>query len=200
MIKYLFVDRDGTIIIDKHYLSNPAEIELIPHVATALQALQQKNIQLFLVTNQSGIGRGYFKKEALFACNKELEKQLAPYNINFVDMAYCPHAPEDNCSCRKPKLGMWEYLQKKYNIDPSQCAMIGDKKEDVLFGINANFAYSCLVQTGKGQKTADSLSFSFDTDFFPIQSTLFGQEKTNTLCYGAKQLINFADFLINNIQ
>lgn len=200
MIKYLFADRDGTIIYDKHYLSDPKQVELIPSVVSALQKLQQNHIQIFLVTNQSGIGRGYFQKQDLLACHKELENQLMSYNIKILDMAYCPHSPEENCTCRKPHLGMWEYLQKKYQLDPIQCAMIGDKKEDVLFGINANFAYSCLVQTGKGQKTADSLSFSFDNDFFPIQSSLFSQEKTNTLCYGAKQFINFANFLINNIR
>ncbi len=197
MIKYLFADRDGTIIFDKHYLSKPQEVELIPDVAMALQKLQEHQIQIFLVTNQSGIGRGYFQKEDLFACQKVLEQQLLNANVHILDMAYCPHSPEDNCQCRKPRLGMWEYLQEKYYLDPKQCAMIGDKKEDVLFGINAGFAYSCLVQTGKGKSTAEQYNLATDKDFMMINSSLFSPHAEYTHCCYARHFIDFVNFLIN---
>ncbi len=197
MIKYLFADRDGTIIYDKHYLSDPKQVELIPSVVPALQKLQQNHIQIFLVTNQSGIGRGYFQKQDLLACHKELENQLMSYNVKILDMAYCPHSPEENCACRKPHLGMWEYLQKKYQLDPLQCAMIGDKKEDVLFGINANFAYSCLVQTGKGKNTAENYHIDTTQDFAKIDSSLFSSNNSQTQCFYAKEFTHFINFLIH---
>lgn len=204
MIKYLFADRDGTLIVDKHYLSDPMEVELFPDIAKSLKLLQNNAIKVLVVTNQSGIGRGYFKEQDFFACQKTLEQQLRAENAELFDYAFCPHAPEEQCRCRKPALGMWEYLSRKHGINPLECAMIGDKKEDVIFGIKAGFAYSCLVLTGKGQKTACEFGLAPEGeseraggDLRGFSSEVFGIKQEKTQCYLASTLLTFSHFLID---
>lgn len=200
MIKYLFADRDGTLIVDKHYLSDPGQVELFPDVANSLKLLKNNAIKILLVTNQSGIGRGYFKEQDFLACQKALEQQLRAENVELFDYAFCPHAPEEQCLCRKPALGMWEYLSQKHGINPLECAMIGDKKEDVIFGIKAGFAYSCLVQTGKGQKTACAFGLAPKgerrEELSTFSSEVFGIKQEKTKCYLASTISAFSRFLI----
>lgn len=203
MIKYLFADRDGTLIADKHYLSDPLQVELFPDIAKSLKLLQNYAIKTLVVTNQSGIGRGYFTEQDFLACQKALEQQLRAENVELFDYAFCPHAPEDKCRCRKPALGMWEYLSQKHGINSLECAMIGDKKEDVIFGIKAGFAYSCLVLTGKGQKTACEFSLTSEKaggaegELSVFSSEVFGIKQEKTKCYLAPTLLTFSHFLIN---
>lgn len=197
MIKYLFADRDGTLIIDKHYLSDPAQVELFPDVAKTLKLLQNNAIKTIVVTNQSGIGRGYFSEEDFLDCQKALEQQFRAENAELLDYAFCPHAPEEQCRCRKPALGMWEYLSKKHSLNPYECAMIGDKKEDVLFGINAGFACSCLVLTGKGQKTANEFRLVPEGEIKEFSSEVFGIKQEKTICYLASTMLAFSHFLIH---
>lgn len=196
MIKYLFADRDGTLIVDKHYLSDPAQVELFPDVAKSLKLLQNNAIKTAVVTNQSGIGRGYFSEQDFLACQKALEQQLHAGGVELFDYAFCPHAPEEQCQCRKPAPGMWEYLSKKHCINPCECAMIGDKKEDVLFGIRAGFACACLVLTGKGQKTAQEFNLAPAGDLTEFSSEVFGIKQEKTKCYLASTLLSFSHFLI----
>ncbi len=198
MIKYLFADRDGTLIVDKHYLSDPAQVELFPGVAKALKLLQNNGIKTLVVTNQSGIGRGYFSEQDFLACQQALAKLLRLENAELLDYAFCPHAPEDACICRKPSLGMWEYLSQKHGIQPCECAMIGDKKEDIIFGIQAGFAFSCLVLTGKGQKTAQEFNLGIEGKFKKFSGEVFGLKQEKTKCYLASTLSTFSHFLIEN--
>lgn len=198
MIKYLFADRDGTLIVDKHYLSDPKQIELFSDVANSLKLLQNNGILTLVVTNQSGIGRGYFSEQDFLACQNALTEQLRAEHVELLDYAFCPHAPEDACMCRKPHLGMWEYLSQKHGINPMECAMIGDKKEDVLFGIRAGFAFSCLVLTGKGQKTAQEFNLGIEGKFKEFSSGVFGLKQEKTKCYLASTLSFFSHFLIEN--
>ena len=151
------LDRDGTVIEDKHYLSDPDGVELLPGVGEALAAVVRKGVRLFLLSNQSGVGRGMFSKEDVLACNERLASLLAPYGVSFIDMLFCPHAPEDRCSCRKPAVGMWQSLESRYDLLPEQCVMIGDKEEDMLFASRAGLACRALVLTGKGAGTAARL-------------------------------------------
>lgn len=198
MIKYLFADRDGTLIVDKHYLSDPAQTELFPDVAKSLKLLQNNGIKTLVVTNQSGIGRGYFSEQDFLACQNALAVQLRAKQVELFDYAFCPHAPEDACMCRKPALGMWEYLSQKHGIDPSECAMIGDKKEDVLFGIRAGFVFSCLVLTGKGQKTASEHNLLISGECKEFSSEVFGLKQEKTKCYLASTMSSFSHFLLEN--
>ncbi len=151
----IFLDRDGVVIQDKHYLSEPGQVRLTPGAGPALGRLRRAGARLFLVTNQSGVGRGYFSESDYQACQQRLRELLRPYGAVLADVAHCPHAPGDkNCSCRKPATGMWEQLKAVHDLDPSKCAMVGDKPSDILFARNAGFAVAALVCTGKGERTA----------------------------------------------
>ncbi len=155
-IDTLLMDRDGTLIADKHYLHDPAGVLLIPGAAKALLALGPE-VRLFVVTNQSGIGRGMFGEKDLFACNTRLDELLAGHGVRISGYAFCPHAPEENCGCRKPALGMWRELSEKYGLEAKSCAMIGDKTDDILFAANAGIPVSALVLTGHGEKARQKL-------------------------------------------
>ena len=150
-------DRDGTVIFDRHYLSDPDGVELIPGTGEALARLGAAGIASYLVSNQSGIGRGYFPESGWYACQARLDELLAAFGAKLEDSRFCPHDPEEHCHCRKPGTGMWESLREKYGLEASSCAMVGDKPEDLRFGINAGLAAAVLVLTGKGEKSAEKL-------------------------------------------
>ncbi len=158
----VFFDRDGTVIFDRHYLKDPAGVTLIPGVADALRLLADHRIDAFLVSNQSGIGRGYFTVDDVVACQSRLNELLQLQGTGFKDARFCPHAPEERCTCRKPSIGMWKSLSEKYALEPAHCAMIGDKEEDLAFGRNSGMACSVLVLTGKGMKTAAQLGLKVE--------------------------------------
>ena len=158
--KSIIFDRDGTLIVDKHYLKSPDQVELLPYVAETLVELTQSGWQLFVVTNQSGVGRGYFTKDDVILCNNRLLYLLKQYKVTITGIEYCPHAPEDNCTCRKPLIGMWQRLHQRFAIDPAQSIMVGDKPEDMAFAANAQLAGRVLVATGKGTKTIETLQLS----------------------------------------
>lgn len=159
-ITSLLFDRDGTLIEDMHYLSNPSEVRILPGVAESLGRLARRGMRFFLVSNQSGIGRGLFPQSAAEACNRRVAELLAPSGVVLTDMIFCPHVPEDKCACRKPAPGMWRTLRDRHNLVPGACIMAGDKEEDILFAANAGLAGRVLVLTGKGQNTAARLGIS----------------------------------------
>ena len=148
-IKAVFFDLDGTLIYDYGYLSDPARVRPYKCAREALLLLQKAGYHFFMVSNQSGIGRGYFPPTAAHAVNRRVCELLRP--AHFEAIAFCPHAPEENCTCRKPlpKLGL--ELIKKYHIDVAHSFMIGDKKSDIDFGRNIGCP-SILVQTANGKK------------------------------------------------
>ena len=153
----ILLDRDGTVIKDKHYLSDPDGVELLPGVAESLSSLSRKGLRFFLVSNQSGIGRGMFPREAAAAVNERLAEILRPFGVAFTDMRFCPHAPEHGCNCRKPATGIWRTLQKQYSLDAGSTLMLGDKEEDILFAARAGLLRGLLL-TGKGEDTAARLA------------------------------------------
>jgi D-glycero-D-manno-heptose 1,7-bisphosphate phosphatase len=150
-------DRDGTVIFDRHYLSDPEGVELIPGTGEALAKLKGADIASYLVSNQSGIGRGYFPESGWYSCQARLDELLASFGAKFEDSRFCPHDPEDHCDCRKPAIGMWKSLHEAHGLEAASCAMVGDKPEDLRFGINAGLAAAVLVLTGKGMKSAEKL-------------------------------------------
>ncbi|CAK7059509.1 MAG: Histidine biosynthesis bifunctional protein HisB [Desulfovibrio sp.] len=157
-ISSVLLDRDGTVIVDKHYLANPAGVELLPGAAAGMRALKDAGISLFIVTNQSGIGRGYFSEQEYHACHAALESLLEKEGASLTDGAFCPHGPEEGCECRKPALGMWRLLAGRNGLAAATTAMVGDKPEDVSFGRKAGFPAVVLVLTGKGSDTAAKLN------------------------------------------
>ena len=149
-IKAIFLDRDGTVIHEKPgtYLSDPAKVKPYRSAKAAFQLLTKCGFKFFIVSNQSGIGRGYFTEKEVNAVHARMLKLLKPAVIE--EIGFCPHAPEQNCSCRKPKPQLGLQLIKKYRIDPKQSYMIGDKKADVEFGHALGFK-SVLVTTANGK-------------------------------------------------
>ena len=152
----ILFDRDGTLIEDRHYLSDPAQVTLLPGVAQALGRLSRAACPLFVVSNQSGVGRGYFSLERALACNARLAQLLAAHAVHFTDMLLCPHSPEEGCACRKPQTGMWDALRERHGLHAEHTAMIGDKHDDVRFGRAAGLR-TVLVLTGKGRDHAATL-------------------------------------------
>ncbi|WP_027180153.1 D-glycero-beta-D-manno-heptose 1,7-bisphosphate 7-phosphatase [Maridesulfovibrio bastinii] len=151
MKKYVLLDRDGTIIIDKHYLCDPAGVELLPGVVDGLKKFQKSGYGLIILTNQSGIGRGYYQEKDMHAVNNRMTELLAEHGISIAKIYFCPHAPEQNCNCRKPETGMVEAAIRDFGFNIKDSLIIGDKICDIECGIKSGAA-SILVRTGKGAK------------------------------------------------
>lgn len=137
MNKAIFLDRDGTINIDHGYLHNPDDLEFIDGVIVALRVFQSAGFKLIIITNQSGIGRNYFSVDEFYNFNNALIDALSSEGVKIEDTMMCPHAPEDNCVCRKPLPYLVELACQRYDIDKSQSFMFGDKKSDVECGERA---------------------------------------------------------------
>jgi len=148
--KAIFLDRDGTLNIEVDYLKSPNELKLYPDVKETLKKLKKMGYLLIIITNQSGIARGYLTIEKLNNIHKALN-ELCDNTID--DFFFCPHHPDITgpCTCRKPEPGLILKALKKYNIDKNKSFMIGDKYTDVLSGINAKLKNSYLILTGYGK-------------------------------------------------
>jgi D-glycero-D-manno-heptose 1,7-bisphosphate phosphatase len=132
--RYVLLDRDGTVIVDKHYLSDPDDVELLPGAAEGLARMREAGLGLVLITNQSGVGRGYFDEAAVQRCNERLKWLLATHHVSIDAIYHCPHAPEESCPCRKPAPGMVTLAAQDLGFLPSQAFVIGDKACDVELG------------------------------------------------------------------
>ncbi len=157
-LRNILLDRDGTLIRECNYLHEPDEVRLLPGVPRALHSLQRAGCRLFLLTNQSGIGRGYFPETDYLAVQDRLLELLDVHGVILTDTLHCPHTPDAGCSCRKPKTGMWTELVSRHRLHPEESVMIGDKLADVGFARNAGLAAAVLVLTGHGKKEQYKLS------------------------------------------
>ncbi len=151
MAPAVIFDRDGTLIVDKHYLHEPEQVELFPHAVIGLQLLQKAGFRLFIATNQSGIGRGYYTLNAMHAVHEKLNTLLAASHIYLDGYYYCPHAPEAQCHCRKPSLGLISQIAQEHDINPQTSFVVGDKACDIILGQKAGMR-SILVRTGYGKQ------------------------------------------------
>jgi len=136
--KAVFLDRDGTINIDKGYVHTKDDFEYLPGAKDALIQLQKLGYKLIIITNQSGIGRGYFTEREYWDFDKWIRDDLSMSGINITDSFYCPHLPDApvaryavDCDCRKPRIGLFEQAIKKYDIDPNNSIVVGDKSRDL---------------------------------------------------------------------
>lgn len=148
MIKAVFLDRDGVINIDKNYVSRIEDFEFIPGSLDALKKIEKKGYLLFIITNQSGIGRNYYSEKNYLELRNKVDDLLKKEGIKITEEMYCPHHPKENCKCRKPSPHLIMELIGKYNIDKSKSYMIGDKTSDIKSGLNAKIK-TILVKTGK---------------------------------------------------
>jgi histidinol-phosphate phosphatase family domain/HAD-superfamily hydrolase, subfamily IIIA len=150
--KYVLLDRDGTIMIDKGYQKDPALTELFPNALEGMKTLYDAGYGLVMVTNQSGIGRGYLSAADLEAVNASLGKIMAAEGVKFDGIYFCPHVPGDNCDCRKPQPGMVSQATRELHFDPRDAVVVGDRDCDIELGI-ASGTRTVLVRTGGGLET-----------------------------------------------
>ena len=149
----VFLDRDGTLIEEAEYLSREQDVRFVPRVAEALKKLKAAGFLLFIVTNQSGIGRGYFTVSDMQRVHRFLLGVLAKDGATVDAIYYCPHHPDDNCDCRKPSPKFLQDAAKQFRISLPNSFMIGDKMIDVETGHRAG-ARGILVRTGYGKEEA----------------------------------------------
>ena len=184
--KAVFLDRDGTLNVERSYLRDPALLELLPGTAPALRRLMDAGFLLFIVTNQSGIGRGYYTLEDMHRVNERLQSDLAKEGIRFEKIYFAPEAPEQPSRGRKPSPEFLHDARDEFGVDLAQSFMIGDKIIDVECGRNAGVKQSLLVRTGYGaeveKKEAARLGDAAVLDHLPacvdwiLGSSLFSVE------------------------
>jgi D-glycero-D-manno-heptose 1,7-bisphosphate phosphatase len=147
--RFVILDRDGTIIVERNYLSDPASVELIPGAAEGLAQLASMGLGLIVVTNQSGIGRGFFDEVRLAEIHARMCELLSHYGVSLSGIYYCPHVPSDHCACRKPGTALVQQAARELNFDPGRAFVIGDKACDIELGQRVG-AGTILVRSGYG--------------------------------------------------
>src|SRR5688572_21094796 len=150
--KAVFLDRDGTIIEDKDYLSRPEEVVIYPGAANALRRLIQAGFKLFIVTNQSGVGRGYFSLADVENVHRHLVKELERAGVHFEKIYVAPEAPDQASRGRKPSPEFLFDARDEFGIDLGRSYMVGDKLIDLACGWNGGLKRALLVRTGYGAK------------------------------------------------
>jgi len=150
--KAVFLDRDGVICRDVHYCSRVEDFELLPTVPLAIKLLNDHDYLAIVITNQSGIARGYFTHEILSDIHKKMTGELASFNAWIDDILYCPHHPDEACNCRKPGTVLLDRAIQDHSIDVNTSFMIGDTLKDIDAGRTVG-CRTILVSTGLDQKT-----------------------------------------------
>jgi D-glycero-D-manno-heptose 1,7-bisphosphate phosphatase len=150
-----FLDRDGTIIQERHYLADPDGVELVPGTPAALRALAGLGYALVIVTNQSGIARGLYSEADFQAVQQRLEEVLAAQGVRFDAVYHCPHHPDVTgpCDCRKPDTGMYRRAVERLGLSPERSVYVGDRLKDVLPAREMG-GRGYLVRTGYGDEEA----------------------------------------------
>lgn len=168
MDKVVFLDRDGTINIEKNYLYRPEDFEFISGAACAIKNLNDNGFKVVVVTNQAGVARGYYSEEDVNNLHDYIDKRLKEYGAHIDMYIYCPHHPENGigkykciCSCRKPATGMFEKAADIYDIDMEKSWMVGDNVGDMEAGKNFGLK-TILVSTGYGKKVMAEKKVLFD--------------------------------------
>lgn len=161
----VFFDRDGTLIVDQDYLSDPAGVRMLPGVPQAIRSLKDAGYRVYVVSNQSGVARGYFTEAAVKRVTARLKRLLAAKGAKLDGFFHCPHHPKGtvpkyrkSCRCRKPGPGMVEQAAAKHPLDLAHSFIVGDKSDDLLTSHNAHLAGGILVLTGYGRKSRKGLA------------------------------------------
>ena len=158
----VFLDRDGVLNIDHHYVHRPDQFEWVTGAPAAIKYLNQRGYHVFVVTNQSGVARGYYTEDDVEQLHRHINRELARHDAHVDAWFYCPHHPSGKgsyalpCSCRKPLPGMLRAAALRYDIDLEQSYMVGDKQADIEAGMAAG-CHTILVRTGYGEKEEQAL-------------------------------------------
>ena len=156
-MKTLFLDRDGVVIEYIPYLSRPEQVKIPDGAKEALKYWQDNGYKLVIVTNQSGISRGYFTYNEVITIHDRILKEYAQGGVKFEEILICPHQPSDNCQCRKPSPYLLLHYSQKQNVDLSRSYFMGDAPSDIECAINAQ-CQPVLLLTGRGEETKSKLS------------------------------------------
>jgi len=147
-IKVVFLDRDGVINEEVGYLHKIKDFKFINGVIDSCNYFLSLGYQIIVVTNQSGIGRGLYKEEDFHILNQWMLDNFEQEGVRILDVFFCPHGPDDNCYCRKPKPGLFKDAKEKHDIDMNKSWMIGDKEADIEAANNAGISQTILVRSG----------------------------------------------------
>lgn len=156
--KTVFLDRDGTINVEKNYLYRPEEFEFIPKVPEAIARLNNAGYQVIVVSNQAGVARGYYSEDDVIKLHQYVNEQLSKYKAHIDGFYYCPHHPDAGigkykmkCHCRKPETGLFEKACEDFDVNIEDSWMIGDNIGDIKAGNNFRLK-TILVRTGYGSQ------------------------------------------------
>lgn len=158
MSRAIFLDRDGTLNEEKNYLHKVEDVVIFPGVGPALRRLQDAGFKLFIITNQSGVGRGYFTLDQAHQVNAKVEELFAADGVRFEKIYIAPEAPDQPSRGRKPSPQFLFDARDEFGINLAESYMIGDKLIDLECGWNAGVKHSILVKTGYGAKTAEKIN------------------------------------------
>jgi D-glycero-D-manno-heptose 1,7-bisphosphate phosphatase len=160
-MKAVFLDRDGTIIVDPpdERVDKIEKIQLFPQTLEALKLLAGLDFGVIIITNQAGIAEGRITEEEFKVINGKVLDMLKPTGIKILKTYMCPHGPDDNCDCRKPKPTMILQAAKDFDIDLAESYMIGDHLSDIMAGVNAG-TKTILVQTGNTPETSEEATYT----------------------------------------
>jgi len=163
-IKTIFLDRDGVVNKETNYLYKIDDCEFIDGIFDACLYFQKLGYKIIIISNQSGIARGYYTESDYKKLTQWLLCQFENNNIDILDTFHCPHGPDSNCDCRKPKPGMFIKAKNKYNIDMKNSWMIGDTETDIQAAISAGVKNTILVRSGHIiDKSTSSASYFVDS-------------------------------------
>ena len=156
LTRAIFLDRDGTVIQEMEYLRHPEDVVILPGAAGALRRLREAGFLLFIVSNQSGVGRGYFTMEDVARVNERLEGELAREGVRFTKIYVSPEAPGQPSRARKPSPQFLYDARDEFAVNLAESFVVGDKKIDLECGWNAGAKKSILVRTGYGREVEKS--------------------------------------------
>lgn len=159
-MKYIILDRDGVINFDSpHYIKSPDEWHPIPGSLEAIATLNRAGFHVLVATNQSGIARGYYDLETLNDIHEKLIRELTAVGGYIDEIFFCPHHPDDHCSCRKPQPGMLHQIRDKYHLSLENTYFVGDSVADVELCLKTG-CKPLLVLTGNGKQTLEKYAES----------------------------------------
>ena len=154
--RFVFLDRDGTIIADKHYLADPDGVELMPQAGLGLRHFLRLGFGLIVVTNQSGVARGYFTQRDVEAVHARMVALLRAEQIDLAGIYICPHGPQDGCDCRKPSVGLALRAAAEHKFNTAHSVVIGDKASDMEFARRLQALSILLSDTTASIRSVDA--------------------------------------------